>query len=63
VEAGEIIVVCRHNRPIAELRPLPPEGKERRPRIPGIDKGKFTIPPEFFDPMTKEELSLWEGDL
>ena len=62
VEAGETIVVCRHNRPIAELRPLPPEDK-RKPRIPGFFKDKFTIPPEFFEPMSEEELQLWESDI
>jgi prevent-host-death family protein len=63
VEAGETIIVCRHNRPIAALRPLPPEAVKRKPRVPGFDKGKFTIPPEFFEPMSEEELSLWEGPL
>src|ERR1017187_10491182 len=50
VEAGETLIVCRNNRPIAELRPLPPEGKPK-PRTPGFFKDKFTIPPEFFDPL------------
>ena len=63
VEAGETIVVCRHNRPIAELRPLPLEAPKRKPRVPGFDKGKFTIPPEFYEPMSEEELQLWEADI
>ena len=28
-------------------------------RVPGRWKGQFTIAPEFFDPMTEEELELW----
>jgi prevent-host-death family protein len=61
VEAGETLIVCRNNRPVAELRPLPSEGK-RKPRIPGFFKDKFVIPPTFFDPLPEDELRIWNGE-
>jgi len=27
VEGGETVILCRHNKPIAEIRPIPPEPK------------------------------------
>jgi prevent-host-death family protein len=61
VEAGETIVLCRHNKPVAEIRPIPPE-RRLTPRVPGIDKGKFTVGPEFFEPLPEDLLRLFEGE-
>ncbi len=51
---GEIILLCKRNVPIAEIRPLPPPRTKKRPI--GLDKGKFTVPKEFFDPLPDELL-------
>jgi prevent-host-death family protein len=55
VEAGEEIVIARGRKPVVKLVPIAPKPK----RVPGRWKGQFTIAPEFFDPMTEEELELW----
>ena len=60
VEAGETVLVCKRNVPIAELRPVAEQ--PRKPRPIGLAKGLVHIPPEFFDPLPEEELRLWEGD-
>jgi antitoxin (DNA-binding transcriptional repressor) of toxin-antitoxin stability system len=60
IEAGETIVLCRRNVPIAEIRPLPPVEPLRRPEI-GFAKGTFTIPGEFFEPLPAELLDAFEG--
>lgn len=57
VLAGEEIVIARKGEPLVKLVPLP---KERKPRVPGRSKGKIWIAPDCFDPMTEEELDLWE---
>lgn len=57
---GEPVVLCRRGAPIAELRLLPRKEKKLRPI--GLDDGKFTVPPEFFEPLDDEELALWEGE-
>jgi prevent-host-death family protein len=59
VEAGETIVLCRHNRPIAEVRPI---RAARPPRKFGIDQGKVEVPPEFFEPLPDDILRYFTGE-
>ena len=59
LEAGESILLCRHNVPIAEIRPLLKQRKTLR-RL-GTAKGKVTVPPEFFEPLPEEILRAFEG--
>jgi prevent-host-death family protein len=58
VAAGETVVICKHNRPVAELRAVreTPAG----PRPIGLARGLFEIPAEFFAPLPEEELALFE---
>ena len=59
LEAGETILLCRHNVPIAEIRPLP---KQRHtPRPLGTAKGKVKVPPEFFEPLPEDIVRAFEG--
>jgi prevent-host-death family protein len=54
---GEEIIIARGSKPVARLVPLGPvKGK----RQPGSMKGKLEIGPEFFEPLSDEELSHWE---
>jgi prevent-host-death family protein len=55
--AGEEIIIARNGEPLVKLVPVL---KERKPRVPGRDKGKIWIAPDCFDPMSEEELALWE---
>lgn len=60
VEAGETIVVCRRNRPVARLVPTDaPAPKAKRPI--GLAKGKVHLGPEFFQPLNDELLDLFDG--
>ncbi len=56
---GETILLCKRNVPIAEIRPLPPRRKTRRPV--GLAKGELTVPPSFFEPLPEDLLSGFEG--
>ena len=58
---GERIVICRHNRPVAELRAVEDVRTEPRPIGPLPGRPKFEIPASFFEPMSNDELNLWEG--
>jgi len=51
---GERVVICRHNRPVAELRPV--EAKRTEPRPIGLARGTIEIHPSFFDPMPDDWL-------
>lgn len=59
VEAGETLILCRHNVPVAEIRPLPVQGRKLRPI--GLAKGQFTIQGSFFDPLPDDLLDAFEG--
>ncbi len=56
---GDTIILCKRNVPIAEIRPLKPARTERRPI--GLAKGRFEVPPEFFDPLPDDLLDAFEG--
>ncbi len=58
VQRGEIIIVCRRNVPIAEIRPLP--HLPRRERRVGIDRG-MVVPASFFEPLPEAVLDAFEG--
>jgi len=59
LQEGERIVLCRRNRPIAEIRLLPPEFDEPRPI--GLGKGSAQIPQDFFAPLPDEMLAFFDG--
>lgn len=60
VEQGDVVIVCRHNRPVAELRAL-----ETVPvclaRVAGLLKGRVDWAPDAFAPMTADELREFDG--
>jgi antitoxin (DNA-binding transcriptional repressor) of toxin-antitoxin stability system len=57
--AGETILVCNRNVPVAEIRLVPARRKTRRPI--GLARGTFTVPPAFFEPLPAEDLDAWLG--
>ncbi len=60
VEAGEVVMICRRNVPVAELRAVagPPVGD--RPR--GLAKGSFEVPSSFFDPLPEGVVNAFLGE-
>jgi prevent-host-death family protein len=58
---GERIVVCRHNKPVAELRAVDERRTESRPIGPLPGRPRFDVPPSFFEPLSGEDLAAWEG--
>jgi prevent-host-death family protein len=58
---GERIVVCRHNKPVAELRAIEQPRREPRPIGPLPGRPTFEVPASFFEPLSEEELDLWDG--
>lgn len=60
VEQGNVVVVCRHNRPIAELRAIP-AAPAPKARVVGLLKGLVHWEPDAFAPMTDEELAEFDG--
>jgi antitoxin (DNA-binding transcriptional repressor) of toxin-antitoxin stability system len=56
---GGVIVLCRRNVPIAEIRGLPRARTEPRPI--GPLRGEFDVPDSFFEPLPEEVLAAFEG--
>lgn len=55
---GEVIVLCRRNVPVAEIRLIqsPP-----RKRVIGVAEGQFEVPEDFNDPLPDELLELFSN--
>lgn len=58
--AGERVVICRHNKPVAELRPVENVRLDPRPIGPLPGRPTFEVPRTFFDPLPDDELDRWD---
>ena len=56
---GERVVICKRNRPIAELRAVASPRTEPRPV--GGAKGTLTVPAAFFDALPDDLLDAFAG--
>ena len=61
VGRGERVVICRHNRPVAELRAVA-SGTTAKRRL-GAAAGVVDIPSSFFAPLSDADLDAFEGEL
>lgn len=59
LKAGERILLCKRNRPVAEITALPEPTVQPRPI--GLAKGRFSVPRSFFEPLPDELLDAFEG--
>lgn len=55
---GEEVIIARGDTPVVKLVPV-----EEKPKgiVLGILEGKLGGIPDFLEPMSEEELALWEG--
>ena len=56
---GEVILLCKRNVPIAEIRGLPPRRTEPRPV--GLDRGRLAVPKSFFEPLPDDLVDGFRG--
>ena len=59
IERGERVVICKHNRPVAELRPVAATRTDPRPI--GLAKGQLEVPDNFFEPLPDDLLDAFDG--
>lgn len=59
LKEGEVIVLCKRNVPIAEIRPLTQRPEGQRPI--GLAAGTFQVPSSFFDPLPDDLLDAFDG--
>jgi antitoxin (DNA-binding transcriptional repressor) of toxin-antitoxin stability system len=60
VEAGEAFLVMRDEQPVAEIKPVPSRSLEPRPF--GRNRGEFTVPVGFDNPLPEEVLQDFERE-
>jgi antitoxin (DNA-binding transcriptional repressor) of toxin-antitoxin stability system len=58
LQPGDVILICKNNEPIAELRALPKRLLRRRPW--GLDRGTFEVPRDINEPLPDDVLATWE---
>jgi prevent-host-death family protein len=64
--AGEEVILTsgRGRAPVARIVPIDaPETPVLKGRPIGLFKGQFEVPDSFFDPLSEEELALWEAPI
>lgn len=54
---GEEVIIARGNEPVVKIVPIKKQGFKI-----GILEGKLGTIPDFLEPMSDEDLKLWEGD-
>ena len=59
VEAGESFLIIRGGHPLAEVRPVAAPTTEPRPF--GLCAARFTVPPDFDQPLPEDILKEFEG--
>ena len=59
VEEGEVVVICRRNVPVAEVRPI--QARRVQPRPVGLARDRFSVPQSFFEPLPDDLLAAFEG--
>ena len=58
VEKGEVVILCRHNKPIAELRAIAAEPEQRKEPRFGLWDG-FGVSESFFEPLPDDILKAF----
>ena len=59
LKEGDRIILCRRNRPVAEIRPISDHRNEPRPV--GLGRGLADVSEAFFDPLPDDILDDFEG--
>ena len=63
VEAGEVVIICKRNVPVAEIKTVSSLTKTAQAVRPlGLAKGSFEVTSEFFAPLPDDLLSLFNGE-
>jgi len=55
----EVIVICKRNVAIAEIRAVP--AARTSPRPVGLAKAELKVPASFFDPLPEDTLTSFDG--
>ena len=59
---GETIILCKRNKPIAEIRPIKEAQKKKRPiGLAKKEYPEFTVDKSFFEPLPEDLVDSFSG--
>lgn len=62
VAKGETVVLCKRNKPVAEIRPIRETLKKKRPiGLAGKEYPAFTVDKRFFEPLPDDLVDAFSG--
>lgn len=61
LKPGDRIVLCKRNKPIAQVLPIEPE-EPRKPVVCGLAAGQFKLSDSFFEPLPEDMLRAFYGE-
>lgn len=62
VARGETVVLCKRNKPVAEIRPVKESLREKRPiGLAAKEYPAFTIDQSFFEPLPDDIIKVFAG--
>ena len=63
VEKGETVIICKRNKPIAQIMPIEQKPVKKRPvGLAGKEYPDFEIGDEFFEPLPDDILAYFTGE-
>ena len=63
VEQGETVIICKRNKPIAEIRPINKQPVTKRPfGLAGKEFPDFKINDDFFEPLPNDIMAFFTGE-
>ena len=63
VEQGETVIICKRNKPIAQITPIEQKPLKKRPiGLAGKEYPDFKIGDEFFEPLPDDILAYFTGE-
>ncbi len=57
---GGVVILCKRNEPVAEIRGI--ERRQKGPRPVGLEAGRLTVPKSFFDPLPTEFIKSFDAN-
>ncbi len=63
VEKGETVIICKRNKPIAEIKPIQQQSQKKRPLgLMGKKYPDFNVPADIKDSLPDDILSYFTGE-
>ena len=59
IQEGNSLIITQADQPIAEIKPISTNQKQKEPRPIGLCEGEFVVPDDFNDPLPEEIINLF----